>query len=199
VRSALAVARTPAHIAKSRSTLFVQPVSFVVAANPARTFALVNLALFAVAIAAFLWLRHEGMFESMSAERSEAVEPSTTRVDSVALNPDDVQPAHEAQLAFINEILVDTTRSVTEGFVVAAQRAESFYLGAPVKRADTTSQIDVALWWVRGQREAPRSVKALNNAAEQYSLAGRVAPQDSVSSTDPEAQLLRQYLVAQTP
>lgn len=169
------------------------------AANPARTFALVNLVVFAAAIAVFLWLRHQGVFESMSAERLEATVLSPARVDSVAVTPDDVQPAHAAQLAFINEILVDTTRSITEGAVVAAQRAGGFYLGAPVERADTPSQTGVALWWIRGQRDAPRSVKALNDAAEQYSLAGRVAPQDNVSEADPEAQLLRQYLTARTP
>lgn len=166
------------------------------AANPARTFAIVNLVLFAVAIAAFLWLRHEGVVEAPTSEPSTASSPVAT--DSVTLSSEDVQPLHPAQLAFLNEVLVDTTMTLSEGFSVKAQRGDGYYTGARIGVVDT-SQSSIALWWVQGARDAPRSVKAINDLADQYSIAGRVTPQDDVSEADPEAQLLRTYLTAQAP
>lgn len=171
------------------------------ASNPARTFALVNLAVFVLALAAFLWLRGQGTLDGLGASPTESVaqaadsaaRTSTAIPDSVST--DAVEAASAEQLAFLGEVLVDTAQTIQDGFVVRSRRHDAaYYLGARVDAADTT-RARVALWFMRGPRDAPRSVKALNALGEQYALAGRADPsRGGVSVTDAEAQALLRYL-----
>ena len=191
----IALARVPVHIADSidrfsRSNSY----SATVAANPARTFALVNLAVFILALAVFLWLRSRGTFDDIGTAPAEPV-ARTVPTLSDSLSAGAVRPASAAQLAFLNEVLTDTTHAVQEGFVIVSRRHDAaYYLAARVVHADT-SRSDVGLWFMRGLRDAPQSVKAINAVGEQYSLARRVdTAQDSVAATDAEAQRLLRYL-----
>ncbi len=176
------------------------------ASNPARTFALVNLAVFVLALAAFLWLRSRGTFDELSMSPTESTvqaadstaRPSTAGADGVPA--DAVEAASAAQLAFLREVLVDTAHALQDGFVVPSRRHRTaYYLGARVDAADT-ARSRVALWFMRGPRDAPRSVKALNALGEQYGLASRVNPsQEGVSATDVEARALIRYLTESEP
>lgn len=142
--------------------------------NPARTFALVNIALFLGAIAVLLWLRTQGFLDD--ANDSEPLLPrssASAAADTVSVG--DVQPASAAQIRFIRELLTDTSDVVRQAMAVRAPRSEeAYYLGAKVGRADT-ADVPMALWIVTGPRDRPQSMRALNEAAEQYSVA-RPAP-----------------------
>jgi glutathione S-transferase len=150
------------------------------------------------ALAVFLWLRSQGTFDEVgtagvgiapaeSASRSASVGPDSLPTDAV-------EPASAAQLAFLNEVLTDTTRTLEHGFVVASRRHDTaYYLAARMTHADTSAAA-VGLWFMRGPRDAPRSVKAINAVGAQHALAGRVDPaQERVTETDAEAQRLLEY------
>lgn len=165
--------------------------------NPARTFALVNLAIFAMAVVAFLWLRDQGMLTGSNDHAVRTLFEDSTRVAADTLSARDVQPASAAQVRFLRELLADTSHVVRRAVAVRApRRDEAYYLGAEVGRADT-SRTPMALWLVVGPQDQPRSVQSLNDAAEQYSVAHRTPPTEaSERAARAAAEVLTQRLDA---
>lgn len=141
--------------------------------NPARAFALVNLAIFALIIAAVLWLRDTTEDPGASSARAPAALEDTVGSVADTLSPDDVEPASTAQIDFVNELLTDTSFTVRRAFVLRSLHDdEAYYLGAEIGGADSPRP-EMALWFMQGPRDQPRSVQAVNDPAAQYSVVGR--------------------------
>lgn len=158
--------------------------------NPARTFALVNLTLFAAAVAAVLWLRPSGLVTSDRPSSPER-EGETLSADTGSVTPpalEDVQPASAAQLDFLNEVLAEPADTVTMGFVlqVPARTEPSYYVAAPVVRTASSASdtARVGIWRMRGPRDAPRTVASMNAAAEAHSIARRAASDGNSDATE---------------
>jgi len=164
--------------------------------NPARTFAFVNIALFVGAIAVLLWLHMQGFLGDTN-DSGHPLVRNSTRAAADTASVGDVQPASAAQIRFIRELLTDTSDVVRQAFAISAPREEeAFYLGAKVGRADT-ADVPMALWIVTGPRDRPRSMRALNEAAEQYTVA-RPAPlaEGAEPAAEEAAQVLEERLNA---
>lgn len=149
------------------------------ARNPARTFALVNLTLFVVAIAVLIWLRQDGRLggEPVSDSTIDTMRASSDTAAIEIVTAGDVQPASAAQIDFLNEVLVETSDVVEEGFSLRAPNTSNtvYYVAAPIVRAESAvaDTVRVGVWRMRGPRDAPSTVTSVNADAERYSLAGR--------------------------
>jgi hypothetical protein len=155
-----------------------QSVIDVVVKNPARAFALVNLAIFALIIAAVLWLRDTGASRTLAPAAFQDTSSSVTDTLSLgALSPDDVEVARAAQIDFITELLTDTSFTVRRAFIVQSLRHnQAYYVGAEIGGTDSLRS-EMALWLMQGPPDQPRSVQAVNATAEQASIARRTASQ----------------------
>jgi len=166
--------------------------------NPARAFALVNLALFALVIAAVLWLRDsEAPGASSTSSPAALQDTSSSAADTLApgaLSPDDVEVASAAQIDFINELLTDTSSTVRRAFIVPSlHHNQAYYVGAEIGGTDSL-RTEMALWLMRGPRDQPRSVQAVNAAAERASIARRTTSQEG--DAEMATRILGQRLAA---
>ena len=167
--------------------------------NPARTFALVNIALFVLAVASLFWLRHSGWLGS-NLVNNVPQGSDAMRVQSDSLSAEDVQPASAAQLEFINEILADSGAVVQEGFALRAlQTNEAYYVGVRVGAVDTAvaEAESLAFWLMRGSLEHPRSVIAVNDVAAQQSVASRAPEKPSAGEHEAAFRAVLQYVRGQ--
>lgn len=169
--------------------------------NPARTVALVNLAVFALAVAVLLWLRQSGQWDVTEREASLLPIGSAEEVssDSIsenyaaadAISMDEVRPASAAQVDFLNEVLVDVPDGVQEAFSIRSGRHEEerYYVAAPIAQADTSvpDSLRVAVWRMRGSRDRPTTIAAVNEAAVQHSITNRVRSTDESGHADEAA------------
>jgi len=168
-----------------------------VSKNPARTFALVNIALIVGAAAAIFWFQAQGVLDLPGHQEPVRLVDSTRGATADTLSIQDVQPASAAQVRFIRELLADTSEVVRHAFTVRApHRDDAHYLGAEIGRADT-AHVPIALWIVTGPRDRPQSIQALNEAAERSSVARPSAQTERRAAAAAEAtRILAQRLDA---